>query len=95
MSDFFDNLGKRITDTMDDLGKKAVDTIDIQKIKNQIYSLKRENERVFEAIGKKVYEHFKTGEIGNMDFISQCEAIEKREEQVEELENKICQIKGE
>ena len=70
-------------------------SFDIQKIKNQIYSLKRENEREFEDIGKKVYEHFKTGEIGNMDFISQCEAIEKREEQVEELENKICQIKGE
>ena len=31
MSDFFDTIGKRISDTVDDLGKKAGDTIDIQK----------------------------------------------------------------
>lgn len=37
MSDFFDTIGKRISDTVDDLGKKAGDTIDIQKKKNEIY----------------------------------------------------------
>ena len=41
MSDFFDTIGKRISDTVDDLGKKAGDTIDIQKKKNEIYGLKR------------------------------------------------------
>lgn len=39
MSDFFDTIGKRISDTVDDLGKKAGDTIDIQKKKNEIYGL--------------------------------------------------------
>ena len=45
MSDFFDTIGKRISDTVDDLGKKAGDTIDIQKKKNEIYGLKRDSER--------------------------------------------------
>ena len=95
MDDFFENLGKRIADTVDELGKKAGDTIDIQRLRNQISTLQRANEREFAAIGKKIYEQFKDGEIGELDFISSCEAIEKREGQIEGLEKAISQIKGE
>ena len=42
MSDFFDTIGKRISDTVDDLGKKAGDTIDIQKKKNDLWSEARQ-----------------------------------------------------
>ena len=52
MSDFFDIIGKRISDTVDDLGKKAADTIDIQKKKNEIYGLKRDSERDMTEIGR-------------------------------------------
>lgn len=52
MSDFFDTIGKRISDTVDDLGKKAGDTIDIQKKKNEIYGLKRDSERDMTEIGR-------------------------------------------
>ena len=62
MSDFFDTIGKRISDTVDDLGKKAGDTIDIQKKKNEIYGLKRDSERDMTEIGRLVYERFKQGE---------------------------------
>lgn len=95
MNEFFDSLGKRITDTVDELGKMAGDTIDIQKIKNQIYRLKRANEREFAEIGKQVYERFRKGEIADLDFIVQCEELEKREEQIEELLKDISRIKGE
>ena len=83
MSDFFDTIGKRISDTVDDLGKKAGDTIDIQKKKNEIYGLKRDSERDMTEIGRLVYERFKQGEVVDTDFIALCEAIEKREEQTE------------
>ena len=59
MSDFFDTIGKRISDTVDDLGKKAGDTIDIQKKKNEIYGLKRDSERDMTEIGRLVYERFR------------------------------------
>ena len=85
MSDFFDTIGKRISDTVDDLGKKAGDTIDIQKKKNEIYGLKRDSERDMTEIGRLVY----------TDFIALCEAIEKREEQTEVCEQEIARIKGE
>ena len=89
MSDFFDTIGKRISDTVDDLGKKAGDTIDIQKKKNEIYGLKRDSERDMTEIGRLVYERFKQGEVVDTDF------IEKREEQTEVCEQEIARIKGE
>lgn len=95
MSDFFDIIGKRISDTVDDLGKKAGDTIDIQKKKNEIYGLKRDSERDMTEIGRLVYERFKQGEVVDTDFIAFCEAIEKREEQTEVCEQEIARIKGE
>lgn len=95
MSDFFDTIGKRISDTVDDLGKKAGDTIDIQKKKNEIYGLKRESERDMTEIGRLVYERFKQGEVVDTDFIAFYEAIEKREEQTEICEQEIARIKGE
>lgn len=95
MEDFFATLGKRITDTMDELGKKAGDTLDIQKLKNQIHALQRANDRDYNEIGSKVYAKFKSGEIGELDFVAVCEAIEKREGQIEMLEEAIGRIKGE
>lgn len=93
MSDFFDTIGKRISDTVDDLGKKAGDTIDIQKKKNEIYGLKRDSERDMTEIGRLVYERFKQGEVVDTDFIALCEAIEKREEQTEVCEQEIARSK--
>ena len=86
MSDFFDTIGKRISDTVDDLGKKAGD---------EIYGLKRDSERDMTEIGRLVYERFKQGEVVDTDFIALCEAIEKREEQTEVCEQEIARIKGE
>ena len=95
MDYFFGNLGKRITETVDELGKKAEDTLEIQKIRNQIHILKRGNERDFIDMGKMVYEKFKENEILDMDMVSFCEEIEKRDEEIEKCEGKIARIKGE
>ena len=59
MEDFLERLGKKLGDTMEDLGrkaedlgKKAEDTLDIQKIKGQINTMKRANERILRIWGK-------------------------------------------
>ena len=44
MADFFEGLGKRLSDAAADIGKKTGDTLEIQKIKSDIRSLKRANE---------------------------------------------------
>lgn len=94
MQDIFEDLGKRIGETIDEVGKKAEDTLEIQKYKSKIHSLKRCNERDYADIGKLVYQRFKQGEIADMDYISFCEGIEKRDEQMEEYSQEIDRIKG-
>lgn len=93
MADFFEGLGKRITEVAGDLGKKTEDTLEVQKIKSDIRSLKRANERDLIEIGRMVYEKFKNGEISDMDYIALCEAIEKRDEDAAEKEEQIQKIK--
>jgi len=94
MADFFNVLGKKISDVAEDLGKKTEDTVEIQKIKSNIRSLKRANERDLIDIGKMVYDKFRDGEISDIDYVTLCEAIEKREEEIERQEEEVRKIKG-
>lgn len=94
MAEFFDDLGKKITEVADDIGRKAGDTIEVQKIKSQIRSLKRANERDFMDIGRMVYEKFHDGEIAGTDYITICEAIEKREGEIVQKEEEIEKYRG-
>lgn len=94
MADFFDELGKKITETAEDLGRKAENAVEIQKIKGQIRSLKRANNRDLLDIGRMAYEKFQKGEISDLDCISLFEAIETRSEEIERQEEEIVRIKG-
>lgn len=94
MADFFSVLGKKISDVAEDLGKKTEDTVEVQKIKSNIRSLKRANERDFIDIGKMVYEKFHDGEVSDIDYVVLCEAIEKREEEIARQEEEVKKIKG-
>ena len=58
MADFFGDLGKKITEVADDIGRMAGDTIETQKIKSQIRSLKRANDKDNMDIGRMLYEEF-------------------------------------
>ena len=94
MADFFSVLGKKISDVAEDLEKKTEDTLEVQKIKSNIRSLKRANERDLIDIGKMVYDKFHDGEISDIDYVTLCEAIEKREEEIERMEAEVKKIKG-
>ena len=76
-----------------DLSRRAEDTLEVQKIKGDIRSMKRANERDFKDIGRMVYEKFQKGEVDDTDYISLCEQIEKREEEIESQEEQIVKIK--
>lgn len=95
MADFFDDLGKKISDVASEIGKKTEDTIEIQKLRSEIRSLKRSNNRDYLDMGKAVYEKFKNHEVLDLEMVPLCEAVEKREEQIEEHEGEISRIKEE
>ena len=83
MADFFEDLGKRISDVANDIGKKTEDTLEIQKRRSDIRTLKRASERDLMDIGKMVYDKFRQGEVNDTDCIALCEEIEKRCLQIE------------
>lgn len=93
MADFFKDMEQKLSGVISDLGKKTEDTIEIQKIKSDVRSLKRANERDLIDIGRMVYEKFQHGEIRDTDYITFCEAIEKREETIERQEEEIVRIR--
>ena len=45
MVDFFEDLGRKISDVANDIGKKTEDTIEIQKLKSDMRTLRRANDR--------------------------------------------------
>ena len=57
--------------------------------------LKRANERDLADIGRMVYEKFQSGEVSDMDYVTLCEEIEKRDEEIEKQEEEIVKIQGE
>lgn len=93
MADFFGELGRKLSDTAIDISKKAEETFEVQKLKGDIRSLKRANERDLKDIGHMVYEKFRKGEVDDTEYIALCEQIEKREEQIENQEEQIVKIK--
>ncbi len=95
MDELFEKWGKRISDTIEDIGKKAEDTLEVQKMKSQISTLKRTNERDYVDMGKMIYEKYKNEEEIPEEFRPFCEAIVKRESEIDGLETEISRIKGE
>lgn len=89
-----EDLGKRITETAETVSKKTEEVVGVQKIKSQIRVMERNNERDFQDIGKMVYDKFKEGEVVDAKFIELCEAVEKREDEIEASLKEIAAIQG-
>lgn len=105
MADFFgnlkgslkgnlENLGKTLSDTAEAVSKKTKEEVEVQKIKSQVRGMERSNERDFQDIGKMIYDKFKKGEVVDTAFIELCEAIEGREQAIEEAGKKVAELKG-
>lgn len=94
MAGFFDDLGKRLSETANDLGKKAEDTLEVQKRKSDIRSLGRANDRDYMDIGKIIFEKYHNGEVVDADMAALCEAIDQRNEEVTRIQAEIDRING-
>ena len=92
MADFFEEFSRRVSDVASDITKKTGDTLEIQKIKSNVRILKRANERDLADIGRMVYEKFQSGEVSDMDYVTLCEEIEKRDEEIEKQEEEIVKM---
>lgn len=97
--DDVEQLGKRVADTLydaaDTVGKKTGEVVETQKLKNQIYTMRRENAKDWLEMGRSLYEAYKKGEAHSEEFHEICEKIREREEEIIICEKKVSEMKGE
>ena len=94
MRDFLEGLGKKISETAETFTNKAGEVVEVQRIRNQIHTLERNNDRDFRDIGRMIYDKYRDGEVIDTDMACICEEIVKREESMDELEQMIADMKG-
>ena len=105
MANFFQDLGKFISEkaevvakktgeVADVVAKKTEQTVEVQKIKAQIHTMERNNDRDYKDIGKMIYDKFKNGEGADAEYIELCDAIAEREASIAKAKEEIAKIKG-
>ena len=94
MKTFFEDLTKRLGETAELVGNKANEAMEVQKLKNQIRTLERNNEDDLAELGRIIYEKFQSGEVLEEEETALCEAIQDREESIEGYTEQISELKG-
>ena len=105
MAEFLGNLGKIVSEkaevvskvtgeVVEVVAKKAEQTMEVTKIKSQIRTMERNNQRDYKDIGKMIYERYKKGEEVDADMRELCEAISEREEEICKSKEEIAALKG-
>lgn len=94
MKEFFEDLGKFITETAGNVGKKTEEVMEVQKLKSQIRSLERSNQGDLTDLGKIIYERFRKEEAVDGELEVICEEIRKRRIIIADFEKKLADMKG-
>ncbi|MGO5052771.1 zinc ribbon domain-containing protein [Lachnospiraceae bacterium LCP25S3_G4] len=94
MKEFFEDLGKKITETAETVGKKTEEMVEIQRIRSQIRTMERNNDRDWVDLGKMIYERFKDGAVIDGEYLELCQEIGKRVDSITEFEKQIADLKG-
>ena len=61
MKTFFEDLTKRLGETAELVGNKANEAMEVQRLKNQIRTLERNNEDDLAELGRVLYAKFLNG----------------------------------
>ena len=89
-----DVVAQKAGETVDVISKKAEETVEITKIKSQINTMQRNNQRDYEHIGKMIYEKYISGEVVDAEYAELCEVISEREESIRTSKEQIAKLKG-
>lgn len=93
MQDFFNKAGKAAKSTAGKAADKAGDLMEIGKLKAKISSAKSEISSTKKQIGTYYFEQYMDGTAVDAAVGEMCEAIKAQQDLIEELEEKIRNIK--
>jgi len=95
MTNFFEDLGKKLGETAETVSSLAGDAMEVQKLRYQVRNCERSNGHDLEDLGRAVYQRFLDGVSVDETAQELCAAIQEREEVMAECAQKIAIIKGE
>ncbi|MGE5613946.1 MAG: zinc-ribbon domain-containing protein [Bacillota bacterium] len=91
---FFEDLGKKVGKAAQAAAKKSSELVEITKLNANIGSETDKIQRLYNQIGKLVYEKYaETGE-ADENVMTACVEIAEHEKNIKELKKKIAEIKG-
>jgi RNA polymerase subunit RPABC4/transcription elongation factor Spt4 len=91
---FFDNLGKKIGETAQAAQKKTNEMVEISKLNKAISTEEDKIQKMYNELGKRIYQTFSSGEEVNPEIAEGCEQIKIYEENIKDLKKKIQEIKN-
>lgn len=87
-------VGKTATDTYNTVADKSGKFIADTKLKLSISDKETDIEKVFEDIGRTVYDSYKSGEDVGKVFTKECKKIDKMKKEIDEMNKTILYNKG-
>lgn len=89
----FDNIKETISNAAKTAVNKSNELVEATKLKFAISDAENEIKKLYEKMGKGIYDSFKSGEEPSEDLKDTCEQIDKLYESIEELRAKLREYK--
>jgi hypothetical protein len=91
---FWDDIGKKVAQGTKIISQKSGEVFEITKVKLDIAAEKDKMAKLFEEIGRTIYENYKSDNLKSTDVVDKCQLIEEIEYKIKKLNQKVAQIKG-
>lgn len=94
MTDYFEELGKTISDAAEAVGKKTEVFIKVQKIRGKIHGAKRSVEKNYKDLGEIIFCRYSAGESVDEELAIICEEISQINANLAELREELAGCHG-
>ena len=94
MSNTFDDVKKTLQSAANKAVKKTGEIYEYTKLSLNVSGIKNDIDELYKQIGKSVYTHYKDDDFSIDDISSLCEAIEKKNEEIEGIQSKLAELKN-
>ncbi len=92
MKEFWEDLGKKITETADTVVEKTGQTVEVQKLKSKVRIQGRRIEKDFQNLGRIVYGKYEQGEVLDSEYADLCKDIQESKDVISGLEDEIREV---
>lgn len=91
---FFEDLGKKVSKAAQVAAKKSSDLVEITKLNANISSEEDHIKTCYRKMGEICFNKFEQGEILDEEQIAYCKEIISHQEKINELKQKVAEIKN-